>query len=57
MFKYNALKITIKEVTTFNCYATIYKHVLIIYMNKNLSNRDKSRILHKAIKEATNYIV
>ena len=57
MFKYNGLKITIKEVTTFNCYVTIYKHVLIIYMNKNLSNRDKSRILHKAIKQATNYVV
>ena len=57
MFKYNGLKIIIKEVDTFNYYATIYKHVLIIYMNKNLSNRDKSLFLHKTIKKASNYIL
>lgn len=48
--KYKGLIIIIKEVTTFEYYVTKYKNTLLIYYNKSLSKREKSKILHKAIK-------
>lgn len=48
--KYKGFNIIIKEVTTFNYYVTKYKNTLLIYYNRNLSIREKSKILHKAIK-------
>lgn len=50
MFRYNGLKVIIKEVYSFDYFATKYGHTLLLYINKNLSKGKKSKILHKAIK-------
>lgn len=53
MFKYKGIKIIIKETSlNFLYFATKYKNTLILYMNRNLPNNEKSKILHKAIRNA-----
>lgn len=51
MVSYKGLKIIIKEVSNFEYFITEYKNVLIVYWNRNLSNKEKSKILHKSIIE------
>lgn len=50
MFRYNGLMVILKEVTSFDYFATKCGNTLLLYINRNFSNREKSRILHKAIK-------
>jgi hypothetical protein len=56
MVKYMGLEIIIKEVSGFKYFVTKYKGVLIIYWNKHLSNKEKSIILHKSIKQYKNIL-
>lgn len=53
MFKYKGIKIIIKETSlNFLYFATKYKNTLLIYQNSKLSSIEKSKILHKAIRNA-----
>ncbi|MGN9161195.1 hypothetical protein [Clostridium sulfidigenes] len=51
MINYKGLRIIIKEVSSFKYFITKYKGVLIIYWNGNLSNKEKSKMLHRSIKK------
>lgn len=51
MINYKGLRIIIKEVSSFKYFITKYKGVLIIYLNRNLSNKEKSKILHRSIRQ------
>ncbi|HAK41620.1 MAG TPA: hypothetical protein DCM59_01375 [Clostridium sp.] len=51
MINYRGVKIIIKEVSSFKYFITKYKGVLIIYWNRSLSNKEKSTLLHKSIKQ------
>lgn len=51
MINYKGLRIIIKEVSSFKYFITKYKGVLIIYRNRNLSNKEKSKILHRSIRQ------
>ncbi|WP_346891460.1 hypothetical protein [Clostridium sp. UBA3887] len=51
MINYKGLRIIIKEVSSFKYFITKYKGVLIIYWNRNLSNKEKSKILHRSIRQ------
>lgn len=51
MINYKGLRIIIKEVSSFKYFITKHKGVLIIYWNRNLNNNEKSKILHRSIRQ------
>ncbi|MPN64814.1 hypothetical protein SDC9_212591 [bioreactor metagenome] len=53
MFRYNGLRIIMKEVSSFEYFATKSGSTLLIYVNKDLSNDEKSKVLHKSIRNMT----
>lgn len=54
MFKYKKYKYLIRlHKFGFNWYVTRHRKYIIIYFNSGLSNRERSDLLHKIIRENT----
>lgn len=51
VIKYKKKRIIIKICDyNFSCFVTYYRGVTIIYVNSKLTNKEKSKLLHKVIR-------